>query len=409
MTEEIYRKYARLVLGAGINLQEGQKVLVHFEACHWDFGRVLVEEAYRMGAGYVEVEEGDPGELASRVRFGRDEDLDYVPSWVAERNRVMVEEGWARLFFFGPSEPDLMGELDKERLGRVQKAGREMGKILANACGAGEISWSGAALPTRKWAMKVFPDETPERAEEMLWDEVVRILGLDEAEPVLFWRKVGKRTVERSEKLEGMGLEFLRFRGAGTDLRVRLLPDSRWVGGGLDTVDGVMTIPNLPTFETFTTPDLRGTEGRARVTCPVEILGSTVEGAWFVFEEGKVVDYGADVGVEALERMFAICPQSAYLGEVALVDGSSPIFESGLTYHSILFDENATSHIALGNGYVSAAAGAEGKLGDDLLEMGVNVSLLHHDVMIGGDGVEVDGILADGEEVALIRDGMFVF
>lgn len=409
MNEVIFRKYARLVLGAGINLQVGQKVVVQLETYHGDFARVLVEEAYRMGAGYVLVEAGSPEDMAARVRFGAEGDLEYVPSWVVAKNQAMVDEGWARVFFFGPTDPDLMGSLDQGRLGVVQKAVREAGSVLSRAAGAGEIAWSGAALPTPGWAAKVFPDESPERAMELLWEQLIGILRLEDEEPTLYWRECGARTIERSRKLAGMGLGFLHFRGEGTDLRVKLLPGSIWAGGGCETAAGVMTIPNLPTFETFTTPDFRGSEGRVRITCPVTILGNTVRGAWFVFAEGKVVDFGADEGRESIERMFEVCPQSAYLGEVALVDESSPIFASGLTFHSILFDENATSHIALGNGYVHAAAGAEGKTNSELLEMGVNVSLLHHDVMIGGDGVEVDGVRASGEVVPLIRGGLFVF
>lgn len=407
MNETIYRKYARLMLEVGVNLQVGQKLHLQLEAEHWDFTRVVVDEAYKMGAGYVLVSASDPCELESRVIHAEEQSLSYVPSWIELRNQAMVDEGWARLSFSGSRDPDMVSRLDAQKVQLVQTSLRKAAKTVSAACGAGLISWAGAALPTRLWASKVFPQASADEAFRLLWQQMVDILHLDEEDPVTIWRSIGARTIARGRKLESLDLKEIHFEGPGTDLRVQCLEKSRWAGGGSELPNGVMTLPNIPSFESFTTPDYRGTQGRAQVNCPVNIMGRLVKGAWFVFENGKVVEYGADEHKEALDSMFAACPQTAYLGEVALVDGSSPIYSSGVTFFSTLFDENATSHIALGSGYAQAATGAAGKNSAELLEMGVNVSLLHHDVMIGGEQVEVTGISRNGERIPLIRGGYF--
>lgn len=400
-------KYARLMLSAGVGLQKGQKIYIQMESYHISFARVIEREAYKMGASYVLVETTDPHRVASRVRYGNEQDLGYLPPWIEERNRLMVEEKWARIFFFGPEFPDLLSSLDQGRLAKVQAAARMAAKELARACGAGEIPWAGAALPTPQWAQQVFPDKSPDDALELLWEALVKIIQLDKEDPTEIWKDHGRRLKLRGEKLTALNLKSVHFKGPGTDLTIACLPHSTWIGGACTSADGVSFIPNIPTFENFTTPDYRYTDGRVRVTCPIEVMGTLVEGAWFVFEKGKVVDYGADKNVDALKKMFSICPQASYLGELALVDGSSPIYQSGILFFSGLYDENATCHIALGNGYVTAANGAEGKSEAELLDMGVNVSLVHHDFMIGSDEIDVDGIAQDGTKIPLIRNGLY--
>ena len=395
------------MLQAGVNLQPGQKLHLSMEAYHLPFGNVLVEEAYKLGASFVLLETPHPAQLAARVKHSGEEHLDYVPSWIAERSREMVEDKWARLSFSGSIDPDLNASLDQNRLSSVQSALRKAAKPIARACGAGDMAWAGAALPTPAWAAKVFPEAPPEEAEDLLWEAMAEILHLNHDDPSQLWKEIGSNTIARGQKLNSLNLAKVHFKGPGTDLHVPCLPNSIWIGGGISSSVGYSFIPNIPTFENFTTPDFRGTHGSMKVTCPVAVLGTSVEGAWFTFENGKVTDYGAEKNKQALDQMFSICPQAAYLGELALVDGSSPIFRSGRTFHSVLYDENATCHVALGSAYASAVTGTEGKSDEELLEMGVNVSLLHHDFMIGSEQVDVDGITATGEVIPLIRNGLY--
>ena len=412
MNEVIERKYARLLLEVGVGLKVGQKLVVAAEPYHWDFLVLLTDEAYKMGASYVLVEATDSRMTEARVVHGAKENLGDVLGWVEKKNECLISEGWARLSFFGPTDPDLMGALDGGRLGLIQRAASISGKPVSEACGSGEMAWCVAALPTPKWAAKVFKEEaTADNSADLvqsLWGEMVKILSLDDENPSAVWKKKGETLHARCAKLMKLNLRSVKFTGPGTDLTVGCFEDAKWIGGGIVRPDGSGFIPNLPTEECFTTPDMRATEGRAQVVRPVNVLGQSVEGAWFVFKEGKVVEYGAEKNKETLDRYFDMCPQAALLGELALVDGSSPIYQSGHVYECILYDENASCHVALGNGYAMAVPGGLEMSKEEKLENGVNVSLVHTDFMIGGPEVDVTGYDAEGKEFPLIRGGDFV-
>jgi len=202
----------------------------------------------------------------------------------------------------------------------------------------------------------------------------------------------------------------VRFTGPGTDLSVKCIAGAQWLGGGIPLKDegAGSFIPNIPTEECFTTPNREGTEGRVQIVRPVTVLGKSVEGAWFEFEKGKVISYGAEKNQSVLDDYFAMCPSACYLGELALVDGSSPIFKNGHVFHCILYDENASCHVALGSGYPLPIEGAADMTNDEKRAAGINVSLVHTDFMIGGPEVAVTGYDQAGAEIPLIRNGDFV-
>ncbi len=404
------RKYAKLLLEVGVNLQVGQNLVMVAEPYHWDFLNLVAEEAYKMGANYVMVEANDPRLLKARVEYGDEKDLDKLVGWTEKRNRCIIDEGWAKLSLFGPTDPDLMGSLDGQRLGMIQKAQSISGKPVSEACGSGEVTWCVAALPTPGWAAKVYDGEPSAELERRLWLGMVKILDLDADDPSSSWREKERVLRSRSKKLSDLNLAEVRFRGPGTDLRVKCIAGGRWLGGGLPIAKEAEKsfIPNLPTEECFTTPNWRGTEGRMQVVRPVTLLGKSLEGAWFEFEEGKVISYGAEKNKSVLDDYFAMCPSACYLGELALVDGSSPIFKNGHVFHCILYDENASCHVALGSGYPLPVDGATEMTNDEKRAAGINVSIVHTDFMIGGPDVDVTGYDGVGQEIPLIRNGDFV-
>ncbi len=404
------RKYAKLLLEVGVNLQQGQNLVVTAEPYHWKFLNLLAEEAYKMGAAYVLVEANDPGLLKARVEYGSEENLDKLVSWSDKKNETYINEGWARISLFGPTEPDLMGSFDSHRLGIIQKVQSISGKPVSDACGTGKITWCVAALPTPKWAAKVYNLEPSIEVERKLWLGMVKILNLDADDPSEHWREKGQILQDRCEKLSELNLAEVRFRGPGTDLKVKCIAGARWIGGGIPTDKNSDNsfMPNLPTEECFSTPDSRGTEGRVQVVRPVTVLDRTVEGAWFEFEDGKVISYGAKANKDVLDDYFAMCPNACYLGELALVDGSSTIFQNGHVFHCILYDENASCHVALGSGYPMPVPGATGMTNDEKTAAGINVSIVHTDFMIGGPEVDVTGYDGLGKEIPLIQNGDFV-
>ena len=239
---------------------------------------------------------------------------------------------------------------------------------------------------------------------ERLWEAVAYCTRLDEHDPVEAWREQTRRLRRRAELLDSLELDAVRFSGPGTDLTVGLLQDSRWRGGGMTTRDGIDHVPNLPTEEVFTCPDLRRAEGTVRSTRPLALGGTVVRDLELRFEDGRAVDVSASAGGDAVRAQLAADDSAAALGEVALVDGTSRVGRTGLTFFDTLYDENATCHIAYGTAVLFALAEVPDASPDELRERGVNVSVVHTDFMVGGPQVDVDGITRDGRTVPLLRE-----
>lgn len=405
MTADLLKAYARLILKTGVNLQPGQKVDLAYEAPYRDFVEVLAAEAYALGAAYVNPRLVTPSLTRCRALNSRSEHLDFVPGWMTAYWDELVRDDWAVVALTGAEDPGALEGVDPTRIGRIQAAIGGRREAFLAAMSKSLFCWNVAPVPTDGWARQVLG---PGARADDLWAVLVPILGLDEADPAAAWQARIDTLARRCQTLSAMRIDRLHFTGPGTDLTVGLLDRSRWRGGAEVAANGRRFAPNLPTEEAFTTPDWRRTEGTVVCTRPVEVMGVAVEGARFTFRQGRVVDFDATQNKDILALYLAQDGQSNALGEVALVDASSRIFQSGRVFHNILLDENAACHIALGSGYPDAVEGGRDADEDQLMSWGCNVSRVHTDFMIGGPGVSVDAVTSDGRTVRLIEKGSFL-
>jgi aminopeptidase len=406
VTESTSIRFANVLLSA-VNLAEGQCLAVRSEPVHWEFLTILAREAYRRGAKYVHVDSAHPGLYKERVDHSREEYLSFVPGYRAKIHEHYVDEHWARISIAGQEDPDLLALLDPRRNGIAQKALAKVDIPMRRAIQSDKIRWVVTAMPTPKWAAKVLGCEPGPEAADELWKVMEPILRMDQPDPVAAWVAHGEALAARQRALAELDLDAVRFVGPGTNLTIGLPENSVWLGGGAKTPDGLWFLPNLPTEEVFTTPDYRRASGEVTLTRPALILGRTVLGARFRFEEGRAVEWSATEGEETLTELFAIDDEACRLGELALVDAESPIYKSGLVFHNILFDENAACHIAFGSSYPGGISGGDDMDPDVYRAAGGNVSAVHSDVMIGSPDVDVIGIGRDGQSIPLMAKGLW--
>lgn len=387
---------AELAVGLGANVQEGQTVTIAAETGQEPIARATAEAAYKRGAKFVEVSYFDPHIKLSRLRHAPRETLDFVPSWIGQRMLAIGEDGAARISFQGPVEPHLFDEVDSDLLG-IDLLPRTRESITVTA--EQQSNWCIVPFPTPEWAALVHPELEPEAAYERLWEQIERILRLDEPDPAAAWEKRIQQLEAVSGRLNELRLDSLRYDGPGTDLTVGLLPGSRWITGRMTNLRGITSVVNIPTEETFTAPDPLRVDGMVTATKPLLVPGTApIEGLRVRFEGGRAVQIDADSGAGVLRSMCAKDEGAARIGEVALVDRESRVGQSGSVFYSILLDENASSHLALGNAYpFSVEEGPEREL--------ANRSAIHVDFMVGSDEVDVTGVTTDGREVPLLRGG----
>jgi aminopeptidase len=388
------RALAELIVRFGANVQPGQIVAIGSEPGKEELTRAVADVAYQAQAKFVDLTVFDVHLKRSRVLHAAEETLDFVPPWYGERMLALGEHRCARISLTGPAAPHALEGLDPARVGRdILPATRE-GMTLLNAR---STNWTVAPSPTREWAKLVYPSLDADEALELLWRQIAHICRLDEADPVGAWTARLEALEATAAKLTEQRLEALHFEGPGTDLTIGLLSGSRWEGAHMTTAEGIVHVPNIPTEEVFTTPDPTRVDGIVRATKPLFVAGAMIEGIRVRFEGGRAVEIDADQGADTLRALVARDEGAARLGEVALVDREGRIGPLDTVFFNTLLDENAASHIALGQGFEFAV--------DESDHHAINRSQIHVDFMIGGNDVAVTATTGSGESVPVLRDG----
>ena len=394
-------RYAEFIVRIGVNVQSGQDVHLTAQLDHAELARAVTEQAYLAGARRVVVNYVDPHVRRSAIRYAPDKglgshyahELDQVKSW--------REQGTALIQLTGDPDPHLYDGLDPARIAAVSsKAVRAaFVEILPF------VPWTIAAAPNAGWASQVFGEPDVDR----LWAAVAVACRLDEPDPVAAWREHLNRLQARQAALNGAGLDAVRLHGGGTDLTVGLNPQARWLGGSSMTKAGIEFLPNIPTEEVFTSPDWRRADGVVRTTAPLVLSSTLVTGLRLRFEAGRIVEIDADEHADVVRAEIDGDERAHYLGEVALVDGTSRVRQAGIVFHDTLYDENVACHIAYGGGFTDTLPGFDELTVAERIARGLNVAAVHTDITVGGPEVDVDGITHDGRVIPIINGDAWVF
>lgn len=407
--EKAIEKYVELVIKKGINLQKGQILVINSPVETFEFTRELTAKAYEVGASEVVVNWFDEISLKYKYLYGEDKIFDIFPEWQKEFYEYYRKKGAAFLSIYS-TDPDVLKEVDKNRVARYEKAKGIVLKEYRDNIMENSNQWSVVSIPTKAWARRVFPELKEEFAINEMWKLILHIVRADKEDPILEWENHLNILKNRMDYLNSKKFEKLIYKNSlGTNLEIGLPEGHRWISGGENSKEGVYFVANIPTEEIFTMPHREKVNGVVVSTKPLIYGGSTIKDFTLKFVDGKIVEYSAKVGEEILGKLLDIDENSRYLGEVALVEFKSPISQSKKIFYNNLYDENASCHLALGAAYPVCLEKSEGLGEEELLEKGMNISMIHEDFMIGSEDMEIIGVDKNGEETLLMKDGNFVF
>jgi aminopeptidase len=407
--DEKLDRLAEVAVRIGLGLKEGQELIMSAPMDALPLARKITEQAYKAGAKLVTTFYADDSSALARFQYASDASFDYAPSWLQDGIANGFRSGAARLAIAG-ANPALLSKQDPTKVARANVAASKAGKPAMELITRHEINWTIVAAATPEWAKLVFPAEPEDVAINKLWEAIFASSRINVDDPVTEWKQHGERLKKRVDTLNAKRFSALHFKSADgtTDLKVGLADEHLWAGGGTTAGNGIYCQPNIPTEECFTTPHKDRIEGVVRATKPLSHQGTLIENIAVRFEGGKIVEATATAGEDVLNRLISTDDGARRLGEVALVPHNSPIAQSGILFWNTLFDENAASHIALGQAYSTCIIGGEKMDSAELAKCGANESLIHVDWMIGSAEMDVDGIAADGTSQPLMRKGAWV-
>ncbi|MGX7352843.1 aminopeptidase [Enterococcus canis] len=403
--QEDLEKYARLIAEVGVNVENGHTVVLQIAVDQAPLARLIVAEAYRLGAAEVQVQWTDDVVQKEFLTHAAEDRITDIPQYKVDQSDDWVAKGASRISVVS-SNPDALAGVDTDRVAAYQSASGKAMMNLRKATQANKVSWTVVAAAGPAWAAKVFPDlKTSEEQVDALWDEIFKTTRIYSADPVAAWKAHDETLANKAAELNKEQFSALHYTAPGTDLVIGLPKNHLWEGAGSFNARGEKFMANMPTEEVFTAPDSRRVDGYISSTKPLSYAGNTLTGMKFTFKDGKVVDFSAEQGEEVLAKLLDTDEGAKHLGEVALVPDPSPISQSGITFYNTLFDENASNHLALGSAYAFSIQGGTEMTDEELAAAGLNRSQTHVDFMVGSDQMDIDGIREDGSRVPIFRKG----
>ena len=407
MKKSVLRAYARLIAESGVNVQKGQEVFITAGLDQPEFVAMVVEECYRRKAKKVAVDWNYQPLTRLHVRHQSLTTMSTLDNYEEARWQHYVDTIPCRIYLES-DDPDGLRGVNQEKMAKAQQKKYPIIKGYRDQI-ENKYQWCIAAVPGVKWAKKLFPELRASQAVEKLWEAILHTSRVND-DPIAAWDAHNKDLKSRCDYLNGLGIRELQYRASnGTDLRVGMIPEAQFCGGGETSLQGIFFNPNIPTEECFISPKRGVAEGIVYSSKPLSYQGQLIDRFWIRFREGKAAEWGAEENEALLTKLITMDEGSAYLGECALVPFNSPINETGILFYNTLFDENACCHLALGMGFADTIRDFEHKTLDECRALGVNDSMIHEDFMIGTADLAIDALCEDGRTVSLFRNGTWAF
>nr|WP_302597007.1 aminopeptidase [uncultured Cellulosilyticum sp.] len=406
--EENLRKYAKLVVEVGVNIQKDQLLLIRTPLEGACFAREMVKCAYEAGAKRVFVDYSDEEITKLTYMHATEETLSEYPTWMAQEMNELAE-GNAAFITISAGNPDLLKDVPTSKISAMQKSSGKALETFRKYIGNSDVCWCVVSMPTPAWSQKVFPDKSKEEAESLLWDRIFAATRIYEEDPVAAWKAHTDFLADKCAYLNNKKIKTLHYTAPGTDLTVELAKNHIWQGGGEDSTKGTYFVANMPTEEVFTMPYKYGVNGVLASTKPLVYGGNMIDEFTLTFKDGKIVDCKAKVGEEMLKELIATDEGSHYLGEVAIVPHSSPVSATNTVFFNTLFDENASCHFAIGSAYTTNIVGGAQMSKEELEKAGANTSITHNDFMVGSNKLTIEATTESGETFTVLKEGEWAF
>ncbi|HEX7609824.1 MAG TPA: aminopeptidase [Solirubrobacteraceae bacterium] len=398
-SQEILARYASVLidfaLGGGRGVQPGEVVRVVAPESAKPLYAELRKAVWRAGGHVIGSYQPDdePGMNLSRdfYELAGEEQLDHFP---AAYMRGLIDEMDHQVSVIADSDPHALEEVDPARIMRRGEAMRPLLDWRGEKENAGRFSWTLGLYGTPAMAAEAG------MGEEEYWEQIIHACFLDQEDPIARWREVGRQLDEARARLDALEIERVHVEGEDVDLWVAIGERRRWLGG---------RGRNIPSFELFTSPDWRGTEGWIRFDQPLYRYGNLVRGIRLAFADGLVTEVSAEENEPILTEMIAT-EGADRVGEFSLTDRRFSRITRFMA--QTLYDENVggpfgNTHIALGRSYQDAYAGDPGAVAEEeWARLGFNSSSVHTDIVSTTDRT-VTATLRDGNERVIYRDGEF--
>jgi len=382
-------------LGGGKGISPGDVVLVFGPENARALFVELRRAVWRSGGHVIsqyEPSDESPGELSRDFyELASDEQLDFFAEPFF-RGTLNAADHFVAIT--SSADPHHLRDISPEKIMRHERSYLPLMQWQQAKEGAGKLTWTVGLYGTEAMAAEAG------LSLEDYWRQIAAACFLDEADPIARWREVSAQIEEHCAFLNSLPIDRLHVEGEDADLWITLGEKRKWIGGGGR---------NIPSFEIFTSPDWRGTEGWIRFSEPLYRYGSLIKGAELRFSEGRVTKASAAENESLLKEMVA-SENADKVGEFSLTDARlSPI--THFMAHT-LFDENmggrfGNTHIAVGLSYRSCYDGDETAVTEEeWARLGFNQSSVHTDIVSTTDRI-VTAWLRDGSQRVIYADGRF--